>query len=631
MNVSKFQEKKKMSTDIEDFTGNALVDEKDDYAFNLTAEKYNKIKSFLVDHKADIKKPWKEIAKDYRYYYQDIISKRALRYVYEKEVSNQVPSELIKKQMRSEHGVFVVSCVTSPYPQYKDENGKVKTQRFSCRHKCAYCCDSPGFPKSYLEGEPGVDRAKKVDYDIVKQIHERLDSYVRMGQTPDKIEIITLGGTFSEYPIGYRDEAVLDMYYGANTYRVPKDIKTRYNIKEHAVENENKWTYLKTLRPRMTLEEEIKINENHEVHVIGLTIETRPDSIDLDEIKRLRRYNCTRVQIGIQHTDNEVLKHIQRGHTIEDGARGIRLLMDNGFKVDIHLMPDLPSSSLEMDKAMVERMLTDPNLRADQWKVYPTSVVPWSLLEQWYHKGKYKPYGDDVLLEFLLDMKKKIPEWIRLNRVVRDIPEKHINGGCKTPHMRQILQQKMKERGFSCQCIRCRSVKSELVSKEDIDAGIIKIQEYESCEGREFFISYASPDNKLLYGFLRLRLPPTDKLNKQHVLEEIQDCALIRELHVYGRVSVVNTNTNNFDTKQNDNAQHRGIGKMLMAKAEKISVVNGYSKVAVIAGVGVRNYYRKLGYELDKTYMVKHVTKSVPSKIYFIVDWLLTNVGYYWE
>lgn len=633
--------------DIEELNQNRLDHPTDrDYTFKISAKMYDSICSFIKADAVslDPSRPWQEIEQDFRSRYHDVLSKKALRYVYEKEISPDFPQSLVKNAMRSENGVFVVSVVTSPYPEYIDENGNLKVQRFSCKHNCVFCPTQPNYPKSYLEGEPGVDRAYNVGYDVIKQIHVRLDSYVRMGhKIPDKIEIITLGGTWSEYPKAYRDNVILDIYYGVNSYDVTKGLEERYNMKTDESISTSKDSIL-TSRERMSLSEEIKYNETNDIHIIGLTLETRPDSITLDEIRTLRAYNCTRVQIGVQHTDNAVLKTIKRGHTIEDSMRAIKLLLDNGFKVDIHLMPNLPGSSLEQDKIMVQTMLTDTRLRADQWKVYPTSVVPWSILERWYKQGKYEPYGDDALLEFLLDMKSKIPEWIRLNRIVRDIPTHHINGGCQTPHMRQLLHVEMRKRGITCRCIRCRSVKQNSQHQFSESASFTKVETYEASGGIEHFISHVSNDNTVLFGFARLRIPDkaymlNPNLQQGLVLEEIHDCALVRELHVYGKVSVVKRKEetgekekdNKVDTNpHNDhksstqihesahppprsstlhpiNTQHRGVGKLLMAEAERLASMHGYGRIAVIAGVGVREYYRRLGFELAQTFMIKEL------------------------
>lgn len=601
--------------------------ENKDYSLQISPELYENIRRFLIEDKISLQKSWGEIEHEFRDRYHSVLSKKALRYVYEKEISTTFPQNIIKKTMRSEHGVFVVSVVTSPYPKYIDENGEMKQQRFSCLHNCIFCPKQPNYPKSYLEGEPGVDRAFTVDYDVVKQIHIRLDSYVRMGQVPDKLEVIVLGGTWSEYPKAYRDNVIQDIYYAVNTYKISDDQGERYGLHkkshsqlqrislhsqvEHKLENERELELGSPsnpqLRQKLILSEEIYLNETNDIHIIGLTLETRPDSINMEEIQTFRDYNCTRVQLGVQHTNNRILKEIRRGHYIEDSMRAIKLLLDNGFKVDIHLMPNLPGSSLEDDKVMIHTMLTDTRLRADQWKVYPTSVVPWSILERWFKQGKYKPYDDKALLELLLDMKKQIPEWIRLNRIVRDIPIRHINGGCETPHMRQLLHVEMKKRGIVCQCIRCRSVKSNKNYDLGVGSSYTKVEAYQSSGGMEYFISHVSNDNTILFGFARLRISCEERdINKTNdILDEIRGCALIRELHVYGSVSIVEKNKNTaIDFKK---TQHRGIGKLLMAKAEEIATENKYKKIAVIAGVGVRNYYRKLGYVLATSYMIKEL------------------------
>ena len=594
-----------------------VVEDKD-YSLRISPELYENIKKFLIDDNISLQKSWGAIEHEFRDRYHSVLSKKALRYVYEREISSSFPQNIIKKSMRSEHGVFVVSVVTSPYPKYVDENGIMKQQRFSCLHNCVFCPTQPNYPKSYLEGEPGVDRAFTVDYDVVKQIHVRLDSYVRMGQVPDKLEIIVLGGTWSEYPKAYRDNVIQDIYYAVNTYKIPDDQGERYGLHKNShlrlqSESESKPKLepptIPKLRQKLILSEEIHLNETNDIHIIGLTLETRPDSINMEEIQTFRDYNCTRVQLGVQHTNNRILKEIKRGHHIEDSMRAIKLLLDNGFKVDIHLMPNLPGSSLEDDKDMIHTMLTDTRLRADQWKVYPTSVVPWSILERWFKQGKYQPYDDIALLELLLDMKKQIPEWIRLNRIVRDIPIRHINGGCETPHMRQLLHVEMEKRGIVCQCIRCRSVKSNKNYDLGVGSSYTKVEAYESSGGMEHFISHVSNDNTILFGFARLRISCEEKdINQQcNILDEIRECALIRELHVYGSVSIVEKDKDKNMAIDFEKTQHRGIGKLLMARAEKIATENKYKKIAVIAGVGVRNYYRKLGYELKSSYMIKEL------------------------
>jgi ELP3 family radical SAM enzyme/protein acetyltransferase len=533
----------------------------------VTHAQYHDIKSFMQHH--DIL-DWTNFSKKFQREYRYPLSKNMLRYVYTQETQQEAPRELIKKACRSQYGILNVCVFTSPYPEYIDSNGDKQKQMFSCKHNCYYCPSEPNQPRSYLMNEPGVARANECGFDCVTQFHTRLNQYKNMGHPIDKIEFEVSGGTWSEYPIEYQEEFIRDGYYAANVY------------------NDS------CMRERLSLEDEIKLNENATVHIIGLTIETRPDTITLDELKQFRKYNVTRVQIGVQHTDNQILKKINRGHTIEQSKDAIKILLDNAFKVDIHLMPMLPGSTPEKDTMMFNEILYNENLQVDQWKVYPTSVVPWSVLETWYKRGKFKPYSNDELFEVLLDMKKKVHNRIRLIRIVRDINDHYIMGGCKLSHMRQLLQNKLQETGHICKCIRCRSAKGHEIDEKSK----MKIDKFNASGSVEYFISYVSNNEETLYGFCRLRIP-----NHENQIDEIKDCTLIRELHVYSTLKPVNNDITS------SAIQHQGIGKKLLKKAEELSIKHNYTKVAVISGVGVRNYYRKQGYELINTYMIKELPK----------------------
>ena len=391
-----------------------------------------------------------------------------------------------------------------------------------------------------------------------------------MGHVVDKLELIILGGTWSNYNIKYRDYFITSTYYAANTFYTDK-------------------------RDMLSLEDEITLNETSKIHIIGLTLETRPDEITLNEIKEFRRYNCTRVQLGVQHTDNEVLKKIKRGHTIEKVYDAIKILKNNGYKVDIHLMPNLPGSSYDMDKKMLEESLYDDRLQVDQYKIYPTAIVPWTQIKDWYDKGEYVPYNDLLLFELIKEFKKKVQKWKRLNRIIRDIPSTYITGGYKHEYvnMRQLLQNDMKKNNWCCNCIRCREVKDIKINLDNIELNTLS---YYASEVMEYFISYET--DKYLIGFIRLRL--ANKVDKTNQLNILHDAALIRELHVYSNLSDVG---NNIETSY----QHKGYGKKLVAEAEKIAYNNVYKKIAIISGTGVRNYYRNIGYELEDTYMVKNL------------------------
>jgi len=482
--------------------------------------------------------------------------------------------QLLAKAVRSQSGVLPITVFTSPYPSYTTKDGKRVTQSFSCKHDCYYCPDEPDLPRSYLSDEPGVARGKRHRFDAVDQFFARAWTHSVNGHPIDKIEILVLGGTWTEYPREYQEEFIRDIFWSSNVFydKLPK-------------------------RAKRSLREEQVLNETALCRIIGLTLETRPDTIDEEEIKRLRYYGATRMQLGIQHTNDEILKKVNRGCYREDSVRATKLLKDAGFKIDYHLMPDLPGSTPEKDRDMFREVLFGPDLQADQWKIYPCETVPWTVIEKWYKEGTYVPYPDEVLFDLILEVKKAVHPWIRLNRVIRDIPDQYIMGGNAITNLRQQLQNTLKSQGHSCRCIRCREVGGRNV---DPRKAILTVQKYESSGGDEYFLSFELPDKSIIFGFLRLRLSPDAGLNG--ALPELTGCALIRELHVYGTLRPVG------DTTGQVQSQHGGFGKRLMNAAERIALCKGYQKIAVISGIGTREYYRARGYYLQGTYMVKEIT-----------------------
>ena len=301
--------------------------------------------------------------------------------------------------------------------------------------------------------------------------------------------------------------------------------------------------------------------------------------------------------MGVQHTDNKVLKKINRGHTIEAAHKAIKMLKENGYKVDIHLMPNLPGSSYEQDVEMLNNALYDEKLQVDQLKIYPCAVVPFTKIKKWFEEGTYIPYDDIVLFNLIKDFKKKVQPYKRLNRIIRDIPSSYISGGYtdKSVNMRQMLQNDMKKDNWKCNCIRCREIGNRKVDPNDVK---LKHQTYKGSGGDEHYISFET--DEYLIGFIRLRIN-VDK-DDDNILEVLKNTALIRELHVYSNVRCVGTN-------QIGSMQHKGYGTKLIEEAEKIAILNGLTKIAVISGTGVRNYYRKFGYNLMDTYMVKNLEK----------------------
>ena len=497
-------------------------------------------------------------------------------------VSNKQKSALypflIKKPRKSTSGVLVVAVLTSPFPE--DEHGK--KQKFSCKWNCYYCPTEPNQPRSYLREEPAVRRANRNNFCPVKQFVHRLRALENNGHPIDKIELIVLGGTWSSYPVAYQRRFCRDLFYAANTYAEQCENTTNVRSPFH-------------------IQKEQQINERASVKIIGLTLETRPDCITEDELRRFRSYGCTRVQIGVQHTDDSVLEKINRGHNVEASVRAIRMLLNHCFKVDIHLMPDLPGSSFRKDRDMFRQILFSKRFGADQIKIYPHSVVPWTRTKLWLDEGVFIPMSSEKLIENIMWFKSKVHPWIRLNRVIRDIPRQYISGGNSVGNLREIILRRMRNAGLRCQCIRCREIRSVSFSETQL-----LIRTFKANGGKEYFISYETKTlPQKLIGFVRLRIVQQDK---NCVFPELNGCALVRELHVYGKLQPT---SNHKWTKDNTSiAQHKGFGKRLLQKAEEIAIIQGYKKVAVIAGVGARDYYRNQGYVLRGrgAFMIKYIS-----------------------
>lgn len=402
------------------------------------------------------------------------------------------------------------------------------------------------------------------------------------GHPVDKIELLVLGGTWTSYPHKYQETFIRDLFYAANTF----------------------WQRPKDKRLPVNLDEEKALNESARVKIIGITLETRPDCIDKEELWRLRRYGCTRVQIGMQHTDDAVLKKINRGCTHKDMVDATRLLKDSCYKLDVHIMPNLPGSNLEMDRQMFDEMMTHPDLQVDQWKIYPCEIVPWTVIKRWFENGEYVPYCDEDLVSLLLDVLPRIPHWVRVNRIVRDIPSQYILTGLDRPNLRQDMDTYMFENKILCQDIRAREVKGQC----GLEAELV-VRSYQSSGGVDHFISFESLDGSTIMAFCRLRLSNDPGGG---VFKELEHAALIRELHVYGQLTVVTALEKEGDSEKGKQ-QHVGFGFRLMQHAEIMACRDpNVTKVAVISGVGVRNYYRRLGYHLDEgrgEFMVKDLTR----------------------
>lgn len=433
------QESQVLIGDIEDIQVPSLASAHKDKGYKASsvfnglleriAEEFkDNIESFTTS--SDIDKFKKGIQKKYKYTVSNAEFIKIYKYL--NLENQQLRNLLTKKKCKSNSGVLVITVLTSAHPEYVDDgddgsdgDGRVKKARFSCKHDCAYCPNEPAHegnnwvaqPRSYLYSEPAVLRANANDFDPIKQMNSRISSLINMGHIPDKLEIIVLGGTWSEYPRNYQDSFIRDLYYSVNVYFDNDSDGSNDSDDSNAASPAKPAS-----RPKKTLEEEIEINETAKVHIIGLTLETRPDTITIEEIANFRRYNCTRIQLGVQHTNNAVLKKIMRGHTIERAYDAIKMLKNNCYKVDIHIMPNLPGASFEIDKVMLEDVLYDERIQADQYKIYPTAIVPYTRIKRWFEEGSYVPYDDLLLYELIKEFKQKVQKYKRLNRIIRDIP-----------------------------------------------------------------------------------------------------------------------------------------------------------------------------------------------------------------
>lgn len=569
----------------------AIINNNDDHNIIQDLEEYHKIVFYILQNPNSIKNLL-EVKKRFGTVCRNSNIIKTARLLFQQQKINQeqlltLETSLRVKRCKSHSGVLVITIFTSAYPEYTDQNGNKITNSFSCKWNCHYCPNQPNQPRSYLEGEPGVLRANTHKFDCVKQMWARMDSLYNIGHPIDKLEVLVLGGTWYSYPVQYRKEFIRDMYYAANTY------------------------FDTIKRDRESLEYERDNNRNAACKIIGLTLETRPDTITVASIIEARELGCTRFQLGIQHTDNTILEKINRQCSTKRTIKAIELLKDWGYKIDGHFMPNLPGATPEIDRrmfmdellgmieepesipSMIEGIcewrvyrLVSPELQLDQWKVYPCEVVPYTEIEKWHKEGTYKPYGEEFMEPILIDIKRNIFPWIRLNRIVRDIPTDYIISSADHPNTRQMLQQKMAANGWKCKCIRCREVKLAEISGE------VKYRVAQYNEN-EYFISAEDSTGDILYGFLRLR---------------IKDVAWIRELHVYGFIQKTVDKT---DTAPS--SQHKGIGKQLMAFAKDITMKCGKTEIRVISGEGTKCYYEKLGYvEGQYGYMILSVNKPSP-------------------
>ncbi len=456
----------------------------------------------------------------------------------------------IKKQSRTISGVTPVAVMTKPLP---------------CPGKCIYCPTYSNTPQSYTPTSPAVLRAITCGYDPADQVEKRLGILRDMGHSTDKVELIIMGGTFLAASRDYQYEFIKGCFDALNG------------------------------QVSVDLEQAKVLNENSHHRCTGLCIETRPDVCSSEDIAWMVELGTTRVEVGVQATSDEIYRLTQRGHTVEDVVAATRHLKNYGLKVHYHWMPNLPGVSVEKDLELFGSLFSDERFRPDGLKIYPTMVVSGTQLEKWYRRGLYIPYDEETLEDMIARLKLLVPEYVRISRVLRDIPAVYITGGPKDS-LREKVQKRLIEKGSECRCIRCREYGHRLKQGRKPGQPHLKRLDYKASGGLETFLSFED-DSSTLFGLLRLRIQSTPLQDFE--LNVGENTAIVRELHVYGHEL-------SLGEREAESAQHKGLGKMLLAEAERIAAGEfNAGRLFVISGVGARPYYRTTGYELNRGYMVK--------------------------
>ena len=487
------------------------------------------------------------------------------------EKRNPDLEQVLKKlKVRSNSGVAVISLLTKPY---------------ACPGRCIYCPTEKNMPKSYLSKEPAAARALANKFSPSKQIENRLKALTINGHITDKVEMIMIGGTWSFYKRDYQEWFVKESFRACINFPRPKE--------EHIHEGE------------LSLEALQALNQTTGERIIGLSIETRPDYVNLEELNNLRRLGVTKVEIGVQHLDQYVLDFNKREMTVEAIAESTELLRNAGFKIVYHMMPNLPKSNEAMDVQMFKDLFSGQDHHPDMLKVYPCVILKSTLLYKWWSRKQleYEPYDDETLTRVLADCEREVPEYVRIIRIIRDIPATYIVASSKKSNLRESVDEYQAKRGVIQKDIRSREIRDREVLPDEFELTHVT---YETKTGTEIFLQFENKKENTLAAFCRVRLPRWSEIHgfdEHEHLSVLPGKALIRELHTYGRMAKIGA--------QGEQSQHMGFGRRLVLEAERIAKEKGYNGMAIIAGVGVREYYdKKLGYTLDRTYMVKHFTKE---------------------
>ena len=544
-----------------------------------------------------------------------------------------VVERLRMKPVRSSSGVTPVTVLTKPFP---------------CPGECIFCPNDVRMPKSYLADEPGAQRAGQNAFDPYLQTMSRLRAFQNTGHPTGKIELIVLGGTWSFYPEAYQVWFIRRLFdalndFGAGVDRTaevwaaleagshfhpaqPAPAETVHGLAvggSHTYNHAVQTIYRDETQRSQVLAAELqagqreqspldeyatwdelaavqRANEDAASRCVGLVVETRPDHIDEDEVRRIRRLGCTKVQIGFQSLNDDVLRLNRRGHTVAATRRAVKLLRQAGFKIHAHWMPNLYGSSPQEDVADYTRLFADPDFRPDELKIYPCSLIESAELMKFYQAGQWRPYTGAELLEVLTACFLMTPEYCRLTRVIRDIPGTDIVAGSKETNFRQRVEAELTRRGQPSADIRAREVRFRAVAAETLALDELR---YDTSAGREVFLQFID-SGRAIAGFLRLALPDP---SLPPLMPDLTGAAIIREVHVYGQAVELGAS-------EQGRAQHQGLGTRLLERAAELAAAEGYSRLAVISAVGTRTYYRQRGFADGEWYQVRNLPTEFPAE-----------------
>jgi len=460
------------------------------------------------------------------------------------------------KTVRSLSGVAVIAVMTEP--------------RSCPKGRCAYCPGGPseGVPQSYTGFEPAAMRGAQNSYDPYRQVKSRMAQLATIGHDVDKIDLIIMGGTFTAAPPSYQEnfiKACLEAIAGCQAE---------------------------------SLEGAMKASEGSPIRNVGITVETRPDWAQRENVDKMLGMGVTRVEVGVQNVYDDIYKIVERGHTVDDVIEATRVLKDSGLKVCYHMMPGLPGSSFDRDLKGFEAIFSDPRFKPDMLKIYPCLVLRGTKLHKWWLEGKYTPHDTDAAAALVAEVKKIVPPWVRIMRVQRDIPSHLIVDGVEKSNLRELALDRLRREGLRCRCIRCREVGHSWLRdgiQPDPNSVTMMKREYDASEGKEVFISVEDESRGVLVGLVRLRVP-SPRVHRPELRGEV---AIVRELHVYGPLVPVGM-------RRAEAWQHKGYGAMLLAEAERTSAEDfDARKILVLSALGTKRYYYRLGYKPDGPYVAK--------------------------